>query len=377
MLPYGLKMLVREPVRSLPAVLAITFSAVLVACQAGMLLGFLETASRPIDRNSADLWACSRDGSALGFGHPIEEAWYARLASQPEVTQVEPYVFGFTMWHRAAGPVEQCVVVGSRLNEGAIGALWDLGPRERVLLGQPGAVALYDPERKLLNLERGVGAVGEINGRRVQVVAILRGEVKGAGLIPSVICSLRTAYQIVPGLRPGEVTHLIARCHRPEDAPLVASRLRHRHPDMATFTREEMSEQTRTYWLKKTRAGTVLTLSALLALAVGSVVTGQTFYSATAASWRELAVLRALGIPSWRVVGMLLGQALTVALAGVLAAIPVTATLVRIGEEFGIQTLMPAWVIIGVAVLMFAMAAAAGLVALRSLRFVEPAALLR
>ena len=38
-LPYALKMLLREPGRSLPAMLAVTFSAVLVSMQSGMLLG--------------------------------------------------------------------------------------------------------------------------------------------------------------------------------------------------------------------------------------------------------------------------------------------------------------------------------------------------
>src|SRR5437870_3645529 len=111
MLPYGLRMLIREPGRFLPAILAITFSAMLIATQTGMLLGFLATSSRPVDLSNADLWVCSRDGSALGFSHPIDEAWYARLASQPEVEQVEPFVFGYTLWHRAEGPREQCVVL--------------------------------------------------------------------------------------------------------------------------------------------------------------------------------------------------------------------------------------------------------------------------
>src|SRR3954469_21598101 len=59
-LPYALKMLAREPGRFLPAVLAVTFSAVLVSMQSGMLLGFLRTSSRPVERVGADLWVGSR-----------------------------------------------------------------------------------------------------------------------------------------------------------------------------------------------------------------------------------------------------------------------------------------------------------------------------
>src|SRR5262245_9324110 len=102
-LPYALKIVVREPGRFLPAVLAVTFSAILVSMQSGMLLGFLEVCARPIRQSQADLWVGSRQMEALGFSHPIDEAWYSRIASRKEVKVVEPYVYGVTMWHRRGG----------------------------------------------------------------------------------------------------------------------------------------------------------------------------------------------------------------------------------------------------------------------------------
>src|SRR5262249_7957675 len=149
---------------------------------------------------------------ALGFSYTIEENWYARLASQPEVVAVEPYVYGLAMWHRQDGSLEQCYIVGTSMGENAIGTLLDITPRQRVELGRVGPVGLYDPDRKLLGLEQGVGAIGEINSTRVEVVAILQGRSRAAGLMPGLVCSLRTAHRLLPGLRPEQTTYLVARC---------------------------------------------------------------------------------------------------------------------------------------------------------------------
>src|SRR5205814_8094454 len=57
-------------------------------------------------------------------------------------------------------------------------------------------------------------------------------------------------------------------------------------------------------------------------LLVGAVVTSQTLYAATAASMKEYAVLRAMGIPRWRMALTVLAQSFWVGVAGVALAIP-------------------------------------------------------
>ena len=193
-----------------------------------MLGGFLRSSGRPVQHIGADLWVGSRDLAALGYSHPIPEAWYARLASQPEVERVEPFLYGATTWHRADGGIEQCYLVGSHLNEGAAGVSLDLSAEQRAQLARPGAVALYDPDRQLLGLKKGVGAVGEINGHRVEVVAILTGPVQSAGLLPGLVCSLRTARRLLPNVPSGDASYLVARCRGSGDAEVVARRLTRR-----------------------------------------------------------------------------------------------------------------------------------------------------
>jgi putative ABC transport system permease protein len=208
----------------------------------------------------------------------------------------------------------------------------------------------------------------------VRVVGTVRGLKSLAG--PYIFCSVRTAR---PRLRLSEdqTTYLLAKCKRKEDAPKVVERLRRYPSKISAFTSEEFSLRSRMHWLTKTKAGIALGCAAALGLLVGAVVTSQTLYAATAASLREYAVLRALGIPRWRMAMTVLAQSFWVGIAGISLALPAVLGLAHVGDELGAKVLLPAWLLAGSAAVTMAMALVSGLFALRSLRQVEPVALLR
>ena len=292
-MPYSLAIVWRERNRFLPAAFAVTFSAVLIAVQCGVLLGFLAVASRPIDRASADIWVGSRELVTLGFSDPIPETWRLRVTTQPEIVQVEPYYFGWGFWHRRNGAVDQCYIVGSRLEAGALGAMPDLTAEIRRRMCKLGAIAVYDADLSLLGLESGVGEVGEISGRRVEVVARIGEGHTGAGLMPGVFASLRTARLLAPSEDEVEqFTYLLARCRDPSASADVARRLREQYRDMTVLTRADFSRRTQLYWLTRTKAGLSLLFVALLGILVGAVITSQTLYAAIVSSLKQYAVLR-------------------------------------------------------------------------------------
>jgi putative ABC transport system permease protein len=107
------------------------------------------------------------------------------------------------------------------------------------------------------------------------------------------------------------------------------------------------------------------------------VVTSQTLYAATAASLREYAVLRALGIPRWRMGLMVLSQSFWVGIIGVGVALPLFYGLAQLAEHWNVPVARPWWLLPSAATVTLAMAMVSGLLALRSLRQVEPATLLR
>jgi putative ABC transport system permease protein len=373
--PYSLKILWHGRNRFLPAVMAVSFCAVLIAVQFGVLLGTLAVTSRPIDHAAADIWVGIRDVPSIELGHPIPESWTFRIQAQPEVEDVESYLYEFAYWHKPAGGSVHCCIIGARLEQSSLGAVRDLPREVRTLLSEPGAVVVDDMELDRLGLKHGIGEIAEIMGQKVRVVGLVHGFKSIWG--PFVFCSMQTARRVLSMYQPDETQYLLARCRPGTFAPAVAERLHHKYPEMAVLTRGEFSVQTRLYWLTRTRIGIALGLTAVLALIVGLVITSQTLYAATAASLREYAVLRALGIPRWRISAMVLAQSFWIGLAGVVTSLPVALVLGRVAGVIGAEVQLPPWLLGATIIVTMSIALVSGLLALRSLRLVEPASLLR
>jgi putative ABC transport system permease protein len=375
--PFSIAILVRERGRFIPAVFAVCFSSLLLTMQLGMLMGFLATTTRPIDRVDADLWVASDEPLAVGYSHPIPEAWAGRLASHPGIDRVAPYIYGFGLWHKQDGGLEQCFLIGCRLDENAVGTVRDMSPALRGQLTRTGAVTIYAPDKGRLGLQEGQSEVGEIGDQRVQLAGVMYEGGKQIGMMPGVYCSLRTARRLLPNLGPDQTMYLIARCKDPAERVAIARQLRQEYPDMSVMTREEFADLTRNYWMVKTNAGVILMFIALLGLVVGAVITAQTLYSATVASKREFAMLRALGVPQRPMAGMVVAQSFSVAVLGVGLALPICMGLSAAALSQGIEARLPPWLLAATGLFVVAVAVSAGAFALRSLRGAEPEMLLR
>jgi putative ABC transport system permease protein len=115
----------------------------------------------------------------------------------------------------------------------------------------------------------------------------------------------------------------------------------------------------------------------VLVLLVGLIVTSQTLYAAVLASLREYAVLDALGIRRLRLVGLVMAQSFWIGALGIVLALPVTWVLSVIALLVRTRILLPGELLLVTTGLPMAMALLSGLSALRPLRHVEPATLLR
>ncbi|MGL4552503.1 MAG: ABC transporter permease [Gemmataceae bacterium] len=373
---YAISTLWHERQRYLPGVLAVGFSALLIALQCGLLLGMFSVSSMAIDRGSANIWMGSPNVPAVDLGLPIREGYIAQLASQPEVERCEVFMQGFSKWNKPDGVGELCMIIGSRLGSDSLGAIRELKERPDLMdaLTEPGAVVIDESDKDKLRVTK-VGDLAEVVGVRVKVVGFTRGIKSLAG--PYVFCSVQTAR---PLLRypPDQVTYVLGKTRRPEDAAVVARRLaRESHGTVTAITAADFSYNSQMHWLLKTKAGIALGYAAALGLLVGAVVTSQTLYAATAASLREFAVLRALGIPRWRMAGLVLSQAFWVGVIGVCAALPAVFGAAQLAEWMTVQVKLPPWLLTSAVAITLGMAMISGLAALRSLRGVEPAALLR
>lgn len=372
---YSLTTIWYERQRFLPAILAVAFSAVLVAVQSGIVLGLLSMMSLPVDKATADVWVGYPGVRSVDLGRPIPERWVVRVAAQPEVERAEPAVLGFSLWTRP-GPSsnstisEICTVVGTRLDPNSLAAVEAVRGDKDLLarLSEYGAVAVDESELGRLGIST-IGQDADVFGVRVRVVGLVQGYKSLGG--PYIFCSLDTARALLR-YQSGEVTYLVAKTGTPEEAARVARRMGG-YPQLTAFTADEFSTRSRMHWLITTKAGIAVGFTALLGLLVGAVVTSQTLYAATAASQREFATLRAMGIPKWRLKLNVLVQSFWVGLFGILVAVPFTLLLAEGANSMGTSVrLHPLILLIAVAVTM-TMAVGSGLAALRSFQNVDPA----
>jgi putative ABC transport system permease protein len=362
---------------------------VLIALQCGLLHGLFKITSIPVDNTNADVWICSHNALSVDLGRPIPLTSISRFAGDQRVEGVETYYQAFASWIKPDGGSELCIVIGSDLtprgpedqygrDTGNLGAIKELTPEMLEALTEPNAIVVDSAEMKRLGVNE-VGDYAEINKTRVRVVGTTKGLKSLAG--PYVFCSRETARHLLRNMTPRDTTtYYLVRCKSPSDAKSLAADLNKefgdRH-DMTAMTADDFSTRSRLHWLTKTKAGIALGYTALLGLLVGAVVTSQTLYAATAASAKEYAILLAMGIPRRKVTLTVIVQSFWVGLFGIILAFPVVHGLAAMGELAGVQIPLP-WQILtisgGVTMIMSMLA---GLVALRSVRKIEPMNLLR
>ncbi len=369
---YSLTTLWFDRARYLPGVLAVGFSALLIALQFGLLIGLFSITSLPIDHSHADIWVGAPFVQSVDLGRPVRENYLARLQANLEVEQCEHYVQGFAYWTNPNGANGLCMVVGSRLSADSMGKIAELSPDLAVKLTEPGSVVVDESDMDRLGI-KGVGDSAEVNQVHVRVVGLTKGIKSLAG--PYLFCSITTSQHLLR-LTSEQFTYALAKCKDPQDSMAVVNRLTEQG-GISAFTADDFSLKSRMHWLIKTKAGIALGYAALLGLLVGAVVTSQTLYAATAASMKEFAVLRAMGIPRWRLASLVMAQATWVGVIGVIFSIPAVHGLAALAEYAGGNVVLPIWLQVGACVVTLVMAVGSGVVALRSLRQVEPAMLLR
>lgn len=369
---FSLLMLWHDRRRFFAGILAVGFGAVLTALQYGLMLGMFALNSAPIDHSSADIWITSPDSLSVDVSEPIPERYLLRLAAQPEVILAEPLVLGYSYWEKPQGGNELCIVVGARLPEGSLGAVRHLTPELRGQLAEPGTVVVDESDLSRLGIS-GVGERVQVSGQRVRIIGTVRG-LQGL-TAPYLFCSQRTARRLLD-FHPNQTTYVLGKCRRPEDVAAVVERLRD-YDDMAVHTSEEFSSRSRLHWLLKTKAGLAMSITAILGLLVGAVVTNQTLSAATLAQIREYSVLRALGLPRWRLRATVLAQAFWLGLTGAAVAMPVIFVLSRVMLLVQVPVALPWWLLTATTLITVIIAVLSGLAAMRVLRKVEPAMLLR
>src|SRR5947209_1817750 len=143
---YALQTLVHERQRYFAGVLAVTFSAVLIALQCGLLLGLFKITSIPIDHTKVDkarlIWVGSKAVPSVDLGKPIPESYITRVAGALGTPMPELFVANFANFNKPTGGTELCFLLGSRMDPDSVGDSDVLTPELRTALTEEFTIVL-------------------------------------------------------------------------------------------------------------------------------------------------------------------------------------------------------------------------------------------
>lgn len=369
--------LLHEWRRFLPAMIAVGFAGLLQLLQAALVLGIFGSASVYIKGSSADLWVGYPGTQSVNLGRPIDAGVEMHLRMEPQVRQVEPFLWVDGDW-RGARDTGGVSVYVSGIDTGPQGLMFDrvLPAALRARLQEVDTVVVDRAD--LGSLGVAVGDTALINGHRVRVIGVTSGlRALGGG---NVVASLSTARQIdLPSGRGERMTYLLAKLNDPQQADAVAARLRGvtAFGQYDVWTAEDFAHRSQMYWMFDTGAGAGVLFLAGIVFLVGAVITSQTLVAAVIGSIREYATLNALGVGIGALRKVVMEQAFWVGALGLLGSLVVAGLMFVLAAAYNVPVALSPVAAIACLVLSMALVLVSGLAAIRTLRHADPASLLR
>lgn len=318
--------------RTAVSVIGAAFAVVLVFMQLGFLGAVHNTATLLYDKLQFDLLVTSSEYIDLARPGQLDRA---RLAQARAATggEVLPLSLGTGLWRN---PTADPARGGRRWGITVLGL--DPGTLDRVFQ-PPGDAGIFDDAAELAEkkallsrldtvlLDRKSrpdfgdpgdmppGTRTELNRRGVELAGYFRA---GTGFSYSglLLASEETFGQYVP--KPlSKVTFGLVQLPAGTDVDVAAAQVRQALPgDCRVFTRRQIAEYEREYWVNRTAVGQFFYFGVLLALTVGGIFIYQMMVADIKKHLPEYATLKAMGYPFGFLFAVVVSQALVLAVGG-------------------------------------------------------------
>ncbi len=372
--------LLHHKVRTTLAVTGVALAVVLMFMQLGFLGAVQATATLVYDALDFDLVIRSPNYLHLADARSFPRNRLAQAAGLEQVQWIAPFYADVTQWRNPRDGTPRAILALGVAPGDHVFTLPEID-RQRQPLHVDQFVLIDRRSRREFGPMDGrqfgdgdVGVEAELARSRVRIVGHYA---LGSGLAAdgAVVMSDRGFARAMPGRSIDEVSLGLVKLIPGADADDAAARLRGMLPDdVEVLTRHQVRQFELDRWVNQTSLGVIFQLGVALAMVVGTAIVYQVLVSDVARHIAEYATLKALGYRFGYLAGVVLQQALTLAVAGFvpgllvslalyaltgyLANVPLNMTLMRVAIVFGLT---------------LAMCAASGWGALRKMRTADPA----
>jgi putative ABC transport system permease protein len=374
----ALRMLTGDRAKYFGLVFAIAFCTFLLENQTSIFANIMKrTASQILDVTDAEVWVMDPQTEYWEQTKALKDTDLTRVRSVPGVQWAVRLFKGNPVARTLEGKFASSFLVGiddatlaGAPREMLLGSWQRLREPDSVVVDQAGYLLLF-PDQPLA-----LGRTLEMNDHRVTIVGISN--------VPAPFVSLpvmHTRYSEAINFLGRERTQLSFVIARPESgvgASALTSRIHARTGLRARTTQEFMWDCVR-YYLQHTGIPVNFGITIAVAIIVGAVVAGQTFYLFTVENLKQFGALKAIGVTNLRLIGMILLQAFTAGTLGFSIGTGMAATFFEIFvHKLATRGIVLMWQCVALtAACIFFVVIVASVLSIRRVLVLEPAAVFR
>lgn len=370
MLSIALKMLLGDKAKYISLVAGLAFATLLMSQQGAIFMGLLERSTGPLQNvDQPDLWVADPYVRWVSETRNLSESDLQRVRSVPGVQWAEPFFNARASADLPSGNSRFVNIVGiDRTTLVGQPPLVTAGRLEDLRI--PDAVFIEEASRARLEFPN-IGDELKLNDRRAIVVGFC--QAKSGFDSPAVIyTTFENATRFVP-LGRNAMPYVLVKAKQGYSIDQVKQNIA-AVPGLQAFTSKELYDLTVSFILVETGIGINFGITVFLGVVVGLAISAAVFYQFTMENARYYAVLKAMGVSNWRLIAMVLLQALWVGLIGFGIGIGATAifTLQSRAPGTELAAFFPPWLLISSFVGMLVCVVVASLLSIRSVLRLEP-----
>jgi putative ABC transport system permease protein len=368
--------LMNEKSRLVVAIAGVSFAVVLIFMNLGFLGALARTASEIYASFDAEVFLVSPLTLEISTSEPFPIERLYQAESVPGVERAMPLYVGYQQWRNPQTGISRAIFVyGINPNDPAF-LLPDLRqPHALEALQQPDTVLMDRRSRPEFGPQQ-LGLETEASQRRVEVGRFytLGGGFAADGTL--ITSDVNFARYFEP--RPLSSVDLgMLKLQSGADPLRVRDELRQRLPqDVEVYTREEITNRDRAYWIGTTSTGFIFSLGVVVSLTVGAVIVYQILYTDIADHMKEYATLKAMGYSSRYLFGVVIQEAAILAVLGYLPGFVLALGLYELtlkGTGGSLPVSMDAERAVFVLTLAIAMCTISGLISVQKVVSADPA----
>ncbi|HLG98653.1 MAG TPA: ABC transporter permease [Bryobacteraceae bacterium] len=322
----ALQMLTGDRAKYLGLIFTIAFSSFLIAQQISIFAGIMNrTRSQILDVPDADVWVMDPATQYFDEVYSLKDSDVDRVRGVPGVRWAVRMFKGQPRAKAPDGRFRVAILLGlddatlagaPEKRKMLLGSIESLRDPEAVIIDQAG-YHFFFPGQPLA-----LGKTFEMNDHRAKVVGIVDASAPFT-TFPVFYSRYSEALSFV-GRERKLLSFVLVKARAGEHVPELTRRIQ-AATGLRAMTGDQFGWMTIMYYIRNTGIPVNFGLTVLIALIVGTVVAGQTFYIFTIENLKQFGALKAIGTTNGRLVGMILLQATVVGLIGYAVGMGLTA----------------------------------------------------